>query len=285
MKSFLTQLEDLINRTPEDNREKVRREIDAVGASSHQDWLALVADAKANPEFRLTACWVLAAIGNSRAFSALGRALQDDNPRVRGAAAGNLVNLRARVKRGAYAEVVDRLLHAFQSDPDVDVRVQAAFALREFHDPRTLEPLIATVRNTQEPAHLRDVAAEALAYLPDVRVIAPMIGALHDPEEVVRISAAYTLGSLAGAHTHGSFTGSEAAAELDRAVMPLIKALQDPAEKVRYWVVRALGDLRDPRALTALQRIADTDKGTWYGDEVAEAARYSMQAIQESQGQ
>jgi HEAT repeat protein len=60
-----------------------------------------------------------------------------------------------------------------------------------------------------------------------------------------------------------------------------MEALDDPSEKVRYWAVSALRDLRDPRALPELQRVAETDEGTWYGDSVAENAKYAIRSIQD----
>jgi HEAT repeat protein len=284
LKSFEAKLSELIESISRERREDTRHEIEAViqsGASTYRDWLALISNPRADIVFRRTACWVLGEIGNGHAFSAYGHALQDKDPQIRGHAAGALAHLRMHLKHNRNTRIVERLIHAFQMDPDVDVRLQAAFALREFHDPRSLQALIDVVNNRQEPAPVRDVAAEALAYLPDVRVIAPMIEALQDSEEVVRISAAYTLGSLAGAYDHGTLHGPDVAAGLQLALLPLITALRDPSEKVRYWAVSALRDLHDPRSLPELQHVADTDQGTWYGDSVAENAKSAIQAIKE----
>jgi HEAT repeat protein len=284
LKSFEAKLSELIESLTQAKREDARREIEAAtqsGASTYQGWLALISNPRADAEARRTACWVIGEVGNGHAFPAFGHALQDENPQIRGDAAGALAHLRLHLKHNRNTGIVDKLIHAFQADPDVDVRLQAAFALREFHDPRSLQALIDVVNNRQEPASVRDVAAEALAYLPDVRVIAPMIEALQDSEEVVRISAAYTLGSLAGAYDHGTLRGADVAAALQLALLPLITALRDPSEKVRYWAVSALRDMHDPRSLPELQRVADTDQGTWYGDSVAENAKYAIRAITE----
>ena len=286
MRSFRTKLEDFINSSlDEESRNRNRQAIEAVlqsGASSYQRWLDLIVDRRASPDLRGTACWIIGMEGNARAFSFLARALQDENPHVRGHAAGALASLRPRVRRGRYSKVLGLLIHAFQSDIDLDVRWQAGIALREFHDHRALKALIAVLANPQEPAPVRDVAAEALAYIPDERAFSPLIEALKDPAEIVRISAAYALSSLADSCFYGEAGGSKIYMELQqRAFLPLIEALQDPAEKVRYWVVSALGGIRDRRAIPELKRVAETDKGTWYGDEVAEAARYAIQSIKE----
>ena len=140
-------------------------------------------------------------------------------------------------------------------------RSQAAKALGELGDARTVVPLIAALKDDspvvkraatqalgqiwQLPDLIRLVcsdeviqvqAAKALGELGDVRAVEPLIAALRGPDKL-RQAAAEALGKLGDA----------------RAVEPLIASLkEDPSENVRQAAAEALGKLGDVWALESL---------------------------------
>lgn len=235
--SFQEQLMAFIDRLQEENQAAARQAIAAVldtGVVTYPAWLTLIADLQAPGKLRQTACWVIGLIGNGDAFAALFQALHDADPRMRACAAGSLAHLRSRVKSATGEEEVNLLIQAILVDADLDVRFQSAFALREFRPKRAVVPLVSVLSNPNEPASLRDVVAEVLAYIPDRRAITPLITALQDPDERVRRSAAYTL---------GGFANLLADTDLQPAIAPLITTLRDPADSVREQASRALAIL------------------------------------------
>lgn len=272
--SFQDQLAAFINSLDPAHQATARQQIAGVldsGAVTYPAWLALIADPQAGREIRLTACWVIGLIGNQRAFSVFLRAFQEPDPIMRARVAGSLAHLRSRVKPGTRIDAVDPLIQAFQTDPDLNVRLQSAFALRAFGDPRAAGPLITVLSNPDEPVPLRDLAAEVLAYIPDARAVTPLVAALQDPDERIRFSAAYTLGAL---------NGFLAPADLQPAIAPLIAALRDPVHKIRIEAAHALGRLGDPIALAELEKLAATAEGGLNEDEsVAQAARDAITTI------
>ena len=278
-RSFQERLAAFIDRLLPESRATARQEIAAIldtGAVTYPAWLALIADPQARRELRKRACWVIGLIGDRRAFPAFIKALRDGDPRVRASAAGSLAHLRSRVKPAAGVDAVELLIQAFLSDPDLDVRLQSAFALRDFRDPRAATPLIRVLSDPNEPATVRDLAAEALAYIPDARAITPLIAALQDPEERVRFSAAYTLSALRSLLAH---------AELQRAIAPLIATLHDPVDRVRTEAAQALGSLGDERTIVALERLAAMDRGVRREDDyMARAAQDAIAAIRDIRG-
>ena len=81
------------------------------------------------------------------------------------------------------ADAVPRLLQAL-ADPQLEVRINAATQLGELRDLRALEPLLALLGDTAQPASLRGVAAAALGALREPRVL-PILGELsrsQDPD-------------------------------------------------------------------------------------------------------
>ena len=277
--SFQDQLAAFINSLHLEHQATARQQIAAVfdsGAVTYPAWLALIADPQAGREIRLTACWVIALTGNRRAFSVFLRAFQEPDPILRACVAGSLAHLRSRVTPAPRIDAVDLLIQAFQTDPDLDVRLQSAFALRAFGDPRATVPLITVLSNPDEPVPLRDLAAEVLAYIPDAQAVTPLVVALQDPDERIRFSAAYTLGAL---------NDLLAPAELQPAIAPLIAALHDPLDKIRIEAAYALGRLGDPVALAELEKLATTAEGELNVDErVAQAARDAITTIQAHSG-
>lgn len=68
-----------------------------------------------------------------------------------------------------------------------------------------------------------------------------------------------------------------------RAVPHLIAALGDSSVEVRFWAGFALGELRDPAALSALERLARTDSATLPGwGSVMDEAAAAIETIRAS---
>ena len=89
------------------------------------------------------------------------------------------------------------------------IRENAVSALGELHDPQTIEPICAALKDASWSVRMR--AAEALGDVGDRRGVEPLIATLKDSEWSVRRMAAEALGKIGDA----------------RAVEPLIAALAD----------------------------------------------------------
>jgi len=111
----------------------------------------------------------------------------------------------------------------------------------------------------------------ALGKLADVRArdaLLHMLGNLREKPRI-RAAAAEALGSLG-----------------DRESVPKLAAhLSDRSPEVRLFCAFALGELRDPRAIRTLQRVAGTDHGRvrTYGT-VGKAAQSAIEAIRGARG-
>ena len=148
-------------------------------------------------------------------------------------------------------------------DPDAGVRQQATIALAKIGAP-AIDSLIAA---TQDPdKDVRQFAAKALGQIGDPRGVAGLVIALHDVQMDVRSQAAFALSRIGAP-----------------AVEALGNALQDPDANVRANAARILGQIGDPRALPALERVAQSDRGTARVTgsliNVAEAAQQAVEKI------
>lgn len=134
------------------------------------------------------------------------------------------------------------------SDPGM--RGEAARSLGTLASPRAVPWLIAALQADGD-ADTRQAAAYALGLLGDPRAIDPLLAKLADTSEepAVRGFAAEAFSLL----------------QESRVVPHLIAVLSDPSVEVRFWATFALGELRDPAALGALERLAQTDSATLSG--------------------
>ncbi len=131
---------------------------------------------------------------------------------------------------------IDSLLEAMQ-DPEGTVRRLAAKLLGRIRDPRAIEPLGMALYDMH--FEVGQAAAESLAGFGEagLRVLGE---ALQHPEAWLRLHAIHGL-VLSG----------------DKRVVPaLMNMIHDPDREVVKSVVQALGELKDERALPALQAIA-----------------------------
>jgi len=136
------------------------------------------------------------------------------------------------------------LLAAFK-DEDTDLRGEVARALGMLGSKQATGPLIAALCK-DENVDVRIAAAHALGLLRDERAFEALVNTLSDPNEDPKVRG-MVAEALADLRDH-------------RAVVPLITALTDESAEVRFWAVFALGELRDPRALAELERLAATDE-------------------------
>jgi HEAT repeat protein len=170
------------------------------------------------------------------------------------------------------------------TSPDVRVRTQIAKELGESNHPDAINPVIKTLRDTDEKvcgaaigalvkigvaslkennavnpvivslikalghteAKVRYAAAHVLAIVKDTRLVEPLIRALGDMNPRTRKGAATVLGAIKDA----------------RAFQPLIKTLTDSAWSVRAEAAWALGQIKDAKAVEPLMEVLD-DKIYW----------------------
>jgi HEAT repeat protein len=137
---------------------------------------------------RVAACYALLDLGDNRATDCLGQVLSDDR--------------------------------------DVEVRKAAAYALGWLRDHRGVQPLLQTLRNVQEDAEVRGMAAEQLGRLEDPLAVPELRHALLDERPEVRFWAAYALGSFASSEVIGDL---EVLANSDTAAVPGQGSVRDEA--------------------------------------------------------
>ncbi|MCC6627006.1 MAG: HEAT repeat domain-containing protein [Chloroflexi bacterium] len=195
----------------------------------------------------------------------LARALTDDEPAVRQAAAAALV----RCPPGPAAPALALAL----ADPDPTVRAAAGEALGRLDAAPAVAALRAQWRATPDEAPLLLAALGRLAA--DGAAWATLVEAASAPDPVVRVAAARALGrrgdarsvapllaALADADAHVSASAVTALAAVgpERALAPLTVVLADGAPPARALAAEALGAMSDARALTPLARaLADPD--------------------------
>ena len=188
-------------------------------------------------------------------FDYLLKSLRDPEPNARIRAAQILGDNRDPRAVEALGEAL--------GDPDAGVRQNATIALGKIGAP-ALDALIAALQDPDRD--VRQFAAKALGQIGDPRGIAGLVIALHDTQMDVRSQAAFALSRIGAP-----------------AVDALITALQDPDANVRANAARILGQISDARALPALERVAQSDRGTARVTgsliNVAEAARQAVEKI------
>jgi HEAT repeat protein len=141
-------------------------------------------------------------------------------------------------------EGIPFLLTCMLNDPDIEVRTSATYGLGLFFEDRT------------EPAQ--------------EQVTQTLISVLSNERESPKVRG-QAAEALANRGDH-------------QALFPLQTALDDASVEVRFWAVFALGQLGDPYALTALERVAATDQAVlpgWWS--ISKEARDAIQQIQERQ--
>ena len=150
---------------------------------------------------------------------------------------------------------------------DPQVRMAAIWALRDKHDARAVEPLIAVLKNDKD-TRTRCSASIALGFLKDRRAVEPLILALRDKR--IREAASDGLSMIGDVRAvepliallkDSGFYGEDFLSRMGTiAVEPLIASLQD--KSIRLPAMRILGRIRDARAvepLLAMMKNKDPD--------------------------
>ncbi|HOI57240.1 HEAT repeat domain-containing protein [Methanoculleus sp.] len=162
-----------------------------------------------------------------------------------------------RERRGEenLGKYIEQLLHE-----NISYRLRAAEALGGCADARAVEPLIATLHDSEN--EVRWVAAQALGKLRDARAVEPLLPLLIDPDRWARRGAAWSLGEIGDL----------------RAVEPLLPLLTDRKKDVRVAAADALGKLRDQRAVPVLSAALE-------GEEEPEVRTALRRALREITGE
>jgi len=178
------------------------------------------------------------------------------------------------------------------SDPNIRSRV--CWILGRLRDKRSAPAIIAAVEDPDP--RLRQAAAQALGEIGSRRAFRALVAALQDEDVEVRVTAASSLGALRDGRAflplvdvlnnrredprvRGMAAEALAAVPHRRAADVLVAMLSDRSAEVRLCAAFALGQLRSPKALRKLKRLAATDRARPKGwgavkDEAARAIEY-----------
>lgn len=168
------------------------------------------------------------------------------------------------------------------NSPQVFMREGAAAALIGSNSPSVNAPLIAALRDPDP--EVRSSAAQALGWRGNVAAVPSLVPALSDRSwqvvesavaalGAVGVSAADQLLALLGRPAQDvtvSYQIARGLAAMGRSVVPkLTAALTDPSPSVQTWSAVALGEIGDPSAVPALERLRDTagPKVRWVAQE------------------
>lgn len=212
-----------------------------------------------NPRVRGAAAWALGRVEDHRATNHLIAALGDEHWKPRAGAAWALGCIWPRE-----TQAPQPLVAALQ-DERVEVRSRAAWALGAIQDAKAVEPLIAALKD--EACEVRESVAKSLGEIGDSLAVGPLIEALGDTRYEVRSAVVSALHRIRDARAvqplirvlgDRSYVVRVATASVlcgmpdSRAVEPLIAALDDDRAEVRGAVVLALGEIGDVRAVEPL---------------------------------
>lgn len=241
-----------------------------------------------NPRVRGAVAWALGRIEEHRATNHLVAALGDEHWKPRAAAAWALGLIWPR-----QAQAPQPLVAAVR-DERIEVRSRAARALGAIRDAKAVEPLIAALKD--EACEVRELAAKSLGEVGDPRAVSPLIGALGDKRYEVRSAVVWALYLIRDARAvqpliaalgDRSYVVRVAAASVlsampdTRAVEPLIAALDDDRAEVRGAVVSALGEIGDVRAVEPLvDALADDDPFVRHAAAIALAKIGDLAAVE-----
>lgn len=159
-------------------------------------------------------------------------------------------------------------LFNYLHDPDPDIRMQTVHTLGDLQDKRAIKPLVEILKNDKDDL-VRSYAAGFLSKFqgqPDV--IEPLIAALTDKDEYVRMNAVMSLTEL----------------RAYRALEEIMQSLKDEAVSVRWWACQYLENFGDKQALPALEVLEKTsidDRIFRKKSTLKEAAHSTIEAIRQ----
>ncbi len=227
----------------------------------------------ADGDLRRPAAAALRALSAIEAIPALKRVLdQEHDPETRSSILAALAALELALRDttnsdkpapltvpSAYQQAIEVLVTQMNGTDPKQV-VTAALRLAKLRDMRCVEPLIVQFNNRSIPAKVRLMIAEALLDLESATGDVALLGALRNPKEAIRRSAATVLGQL----------------RADWAVEPLAHALKDRNVIVRQAAQVALSAIDTPDARAALAAYSKVTKS--YSAEAKSAAESAINA-------
>ena len=188
---------------------------------------------------RSNAANALAQVGGVQVEPLLTTILGEKDNLARAAAAEALGYLAARGTGTSLSPQATAALFAALQDPDVDVRVRAAWALGQVGGPEAETRLIGSL-NDPHP-YVRRAAVQALGKMGSAAALAPLTRGLQDRIPQVRQRTVEALGRACLRLNDASLLAST--------VPLLVQALEDGDAGVRKYAAEMLGLLRDPQAL------------------------------------
>ncbi len=138
------------------------------------------------------------------------------------------------------------------TDQKEEVRAAAARILGQIRDARAIEPLLATLKETQLWSLAR-AAAQALGQIGDVRAVEPLVGALKGQDWQLRLVAAQALGQIGDAHSVRSLVTFVNDADIAEKVV----------EALRKILEHAIGDV-GPKDLRAVAQLQDANQMAFF---------------------
>lgn len=188
---------------------------------------------------REAAIEALGKIGGPNTIEPLVAMLVDERLWLREAAGRALEQADPAWSRSPAARnAVPKLLLAL-TDEDTDVKTAAEEALGNIADPRTVDPLLRTLRQAGEVT-----VVEALGKIRDRRAIEPLVPALRDFRPWMQKAVENALDRIDPRWPRSTF--------VKNAMPDFIAALADKNLLVRVAAARALGRIGDPRAFEPL---------------------------------
>jgi len=133
-------------------------------------------------------------------------------------------------------EILLRVLYFV--DDDINIGAEAAFQINKLGNKKIFEQLVQTLSTARNP-QIRANAAYALGGLKDLRAVEPLINALSDYEEIVRVRSANSLAALGD----------------KKAIEPLLKLFRECSELERNNIIDIFGELGDERAFEPILEI------------------------------
>lgn len=191
-KRFVARVNAVVRRLAPAVRGGVERDAQMLltaGGDSEDAVIAIFCDEQAEQDLRAIALWFIGRMREVDATDALLATLADLDPIVRAAAAHSLGD------RGEVA-AVDELCSMLARDWSHAVVEAAAYALGQIGDPRSVPPLLRTLRDPGLSGEARGMAAEQLANINDESTGAALTAALVDPTAKVRFWSAFALGEM-----------------------------------------------------------------------------------------
>lgn len=139
---------------------------------------------------------------------------------------------------------IDQLIDKLSNEKDFDVRRYIPDKLAKIGDLSAINPLGIILVDSDQPAIMRNEAAESLGKLGDSMANEFLLSVLNDEDSELRRTAVWSLGQIGAADLVDIITDK----------------FDDVDFKVRRWVVKSLGRIRSPVVIDKLKIIDQKNK-------------------------